>query len=472
MNRSPRRIRLEDWDHRYVELVNAGLTEPAYGGPLRRHAESGDRRLTRLRLDNSAAALRLWNFLLTEEHRLRQARDAGWRILGTLKDLGTIPVMAYALQRVVAFYPDGAWWLPCLMEDRTCVLQAADSLGIDDSFCPVRAMLGAFANQAHFPLPELLTCSVGATCDDVSALAQRLERLGHTLVWWEIPHRRRPEPGEPALPLPGGFQAPACQVALVQAELARVRDTLQAWSGQPLGDRQLRAGIRVANRVRKLLGELRWLGYTSEPCPLPALEMLVAEMLAIHFCSDQRESIHVLEQLLGEVRGRVAAGQGVLARGAVRVFWVNPVADLRVMNLLEDVGGRICGTDYLFCHALEPIPEDLRPLEALARCALADPMVGSPQDRSERICREVRRFGAQAVVISRIPGASHCGLEGLVIADLVRNRLGLPVVEIEVPPITDALELSLRTRLEALIESVVASRRKTPPTAVSPPGRF
>ena len=26
------------------------------------------------------------------------------------------------------------------------------------------------------------------------------------------------------------------------------------------------------------------------------------------------------------------------------------------MNLLEDVGGRICGTDYLFCHALEPIP--------------------------------------------------------------------------------------------------------------------
>ncbi len=452
MNHPPRRISLEDWDQRYAELVDAGLHEPAYGGPLRRHAESGDRRLTRLQLDNSAAALQLWNFLLTEEQRLRQAREVGWQILGTVKDLGTIPVMAYALRRVVAFYPDGAWWLPCLMEDQTRVLQTADSLGIDDSFCPVRAMLGAFANQAHFPLPDLLTCSVGATCDDVSALAQRLERMGHPILWWEVPHRRQPEPGEPAIPLPGGFHAPACQVALVQAELTRVRDALQAWSGQPLGDRQLRAGIGAANRVRKLLGELRWLGYTSEPCPLPALEMLVAEMLAIHFCSDQPESIHVLEQLLAEVRARVTAGLGVLPKHAVRVFWVNPVADLRVMNLLEDVGGRICGTEYLFCHALDLIPEDLPPLEALARCALADPMVGPPQDRSQRICREIRRFGAQAVVISRIPGASHCGLEGLVIADMVRDRLGIPVIEIEVPPITDALEPSLRTRLEALIE--------------------
>ncbi|MCU0873993.1 MAG: hypothetical protein MUE50_16780, partial [Pirellulaceae bacterium] len=97
-----RRITLDAWDARYAELRAAGLCEPPYGGPLRRHAEAGDRRLRKLQLDNSAAALRLWNFLLTEEQRLRQARDRGWRILGTLKDLGTIPVMAYALEQVVA----------------------------------------------------------------------------------------------------------------------------------------------------------------------------------------------------------------------------------------------------------------------------------------------------------------------------------------------------------------------------------
>ena len=164
--------------------------------------------------------------------------------------------------------------------------------------------------------------------------------------------------------------------------------------------------------MRSLLAELRRLAYTSARCPLPALEMLIAEMLAIHFCSDQAETAAVLEELLAEVHARVDRGDGVLDRSAVRVFWVNPVADLRVMNLLEDAGGRVCGSEYLFCHALDPIPADIPPMEALARMALADPMVGSPADRAGRICADLGRFGAEAVVISRIPGASHCGLEG------------------------------------------------------------
>ena len=130
----------------------------------------------------------------------------------------------------------------------------------------------------------------------------------------------------------------------------------------------------------------------------------------------------------------------------MRVFWVNPVADLRVMNLLENAGGRVCGTEYLFCHALDPIPEDLPPMEALARMALADPMVGSPVDRAGRIAADVRRFGAEALVISRIPGGSHCALEGRLIADIVGRQCSVPVLELEVPPISDALEPALRTR--------------------------
>ncbi len=153
---------------------------------------------------------------------------------------------------------------------------------------------------------------------------------------------------------------------------------------------------------------------------MPALEMLIAEMLAIHFCSDRDETIEVLKELLGEVKGVCRWNKGVLSADAARIFWVNPVADLQVMNLLEDCGGRICGTEYLFTHALDIIPQDLPPMEALARMALADPMVGSSADRASRICADIRRFGAEAVVISRIPGASHCALEGQVISEIVR----------------------------------------------------
>jgi benzoyl-CoA reductase/2-hydroxyglutaryl-CoA dehydratase subunit BcrC/BadD/HgdB len=467
VNQRPQKIAFAEWDCRYAELRGAGLDEPDYGGPLRRHVEQGDRRLLKLSMDNSAAALRLWNFLLSEEDRLRRHVADGKKLVGTMKDLGTVPVMAYSFKNLVAFYPDGAWWLPCVLEGSDGLLEIADSLGIDDSFCPVRAMLGAFVGQNRFPIPRLLTCSVGATCDDFSAIAQRLESLGFPILWWEMPHRRRPDPEESAVELPGGFLAPAGQVAFVESELGRVRHALERYSGHTLHDEQLSAGIARANEVRRRLAELRHLAFTADPCPLPALEMLIAEMLAIHFCSDHNETLAVLSELLAEVRRRVGSGTAVLAADAVRVFWVNPVADLRVMNLLEDVGGRICGTDYMFCHALDAIPTDLPPLEALARTALADPMVGSAVDRGERIAAEVCRLRSEAVVISRIPGASHCALEAAVIGEVVRRRIDVPVVEIEVPPVTDSMAPTLRTRLEALVETIRESNIKPRP-AVAP----
>ncbi len=389
MNTSPRKLSLDEWDDRYEQLRRDGLREPAYGGPLRRHVvREKDFRLERLQFDNSPAALRLWNFLLTENERLLQARANGDKIVGTMKDLGTVPVMAYALPGVRAFYPDGAWWTPCLMECSDKLLQQAEVMGIDASFCPVRAMLPAFLNGEHFPRPDRLICSTGAVCDDFSAIAQRLEKMGFPIVWWEIPRRRPPDSGEMAGALPGNFAAPKCQVDCVQTELQRVGRALGELAGKILDDDLLAAGIRAANQARRLLDSLRRTVYSAPAAPLPALEMLVAEMLAIHFCSDRGETIAVLEDLLAEVQSRVRQNQFAIGADAVRIFWVNPVADLRAMNLLEELGGRICGSDYMFTHALDLIPENLPPLEALARTALADPMVGPTADRAARIVRE------------------------------------------------------------------------------------
>jgi len=459
MKKTTEQITLSEWDVRYERLAATGLREPFYGGRLGRHVEDGNLRLPRLRYDSSTAALRLWNFLLTEESRLHQARAEGCKLVGTMKDLGTVPVMAYSLPNLVAFYPDGAWWIPCLMELSAGLLGVADRLGVDEAVCPVRAMLGAFVTGAHFPMPDLLTCSVGATCDDFSAIAQRLNGLGHAIMWWEIPHRREPDAGESGVTLPGGRCAPQAQIEFVSGELQRLRRALEALAGATLDDDMLAAGIGAANGVRRVLAELRRIVFTAPTCPIPALEMHVAEMLAIHFCSDRGESLLVLEELLSEARARVSAGQGVLRPDAARLFWVNPVADLRVMNLVEEYGGRICGTDYMFCQALDQIPEDVPPLEALARTALSDPMVGSAMDRAARVCADVQAYGAEGVVVSRIPGASHCATEGDIIRDTVASQLGLPTVEVEVPPVLDSYEATLRTRLEALVEAVRQRRR-------------
>lgn len=454
MKAAPRKISLGEWDQRVESAGTGSPCESVCSGPLGRHVADGDIRLTRLQFDGSHASLRLWNLLLTEEQRLHCARQAGHKLIGAMKDLGTVPILAYACENVTAFYPDGAWWTPCIMEFTARSLRAADSLGIDESFCPVRAMLGAFLTGEHFPTPDLLACSVGATCDDVTAIAQQIEALGHRVFWWEMPHRRPPDDHEAQVELAEGLIAPLSQVVFVESELRRVRAAIESTAGRPISEAALAASIARANRLRSLIGELRHLCFTAPACPLPALELLIAEMFALHFCSDPAESIAILTDLLEEVRSRVLAGVGVLPRENVRVYWVNPVADLRVMNLLEDCGGRICGTEYLIRHALAEIRTDIPPMTALAQAALADPMVGPAHDRAAIICRDIRRWGPQAVVISRIPGASHCAAEGAIIAERLRREIGLPVVEIEVPPVSDAMQPLLRSRLEALMEAV------------------
>jgi hypothetical protein len=461
MNPAPRKLTLDEWDGHYARLVAGGLQEPWYGGPLRRHvADEGDVRLARLLFDESGAALRLWNFLLTENERLHEARAAGQKLVGAMKDLGTVPVLAYSLPGLRAFYPDGAWWTPCLMECNDRLLQQAETLGIDASFCPVRAMLAAFENKEHFPVPDLLVCSTGAVCDDFSAIAQRLERLGHPILWWEMPRRRAPETDEESCALPGGLHAPRAQVDCVREELERIAQALAGLAGVALEEGVLSQGLRHANRVRRTLASLRTTVHGAPGAPLPALEMLIAEMLAIHFCSDREECQRVLEALLAEVERRVASRQFVVGPEAVRVYWVNPVADLRAMNLLESWGGRVCGTDYMFSHALDLILEDLPPLEALARTALADPMVGPVQDRADRIVAECGRFRAEALVVARIPGASHGAREGRALRERVQAQLGLPTMELEIPPVSDAMCAALSGRLQALLET--AKARRTP----------
>ena len=182
--------------------------------------------------------------------------------------------------------------------------------------------------------------------------------------------------------------------------------------------------------------------------------MLIAEMLAIHFCSDQNKTLEILSELLALAKRRVANNISIFKHPGVRIFWVNPVADLYAMNLLEKLGGQIAGTDYLFCHALDQIPEKIDPIKALAQMALADPMIGSANDRANRIIHDIKNFSADAVVISKIPGASHCATEGKIISALISEKLKIPAIEIEIPPYASMISSSLETRLSALIEMV------------------
>lgn len=423
---------------------------------------AGNARLADLRFDDGPVSWELWDFVLSEEDRLRAARAEGAFIVGAMKDLGTVPILVDAAgQGARAFYPDGAWWLPCLQRNTGGQLAAADRLGMGEVFCPVRALLGCYAAGSDFPAPDLDICAVGATCDDFSAVAQRLAGLGRAILWWELPAFREADADEAVITLPDGQHAPAVLAEYVALELERLRAALRRATGAAITDAAVAASIAAAGRIRARIGDIRHLAFTAPRPPIPAIELLLAEILALHFCSDRARCEALLERLHAQVAARVAVGDSHLQLDAVRVYWVNPVADLRVLNWLEDCGGRLCGTDFMTGQSLVPLAADLPPLAMLARAALCDRMIGDDARRARLIAAEARRWGAEAVVVARIPGASHCAGEGRAIAHALA-ACGLPVVEFEVPPIADADAGQIRGRLEALMETV-RERRSVPP---------
>lgn len=420
----------------------------------------GDTRLRSLKFDNSLASLRLWSFLLSEEGRLHKSRAAGKKIIGTMKDLGTAPILAYACDNAVAFYPDGAWWIPCVMEMSEGLLRVADSLGFGDEMCPARAALAAFFKGGHFPMPDLLVGAVGCCCDDFSSIQQRVSDLGLPIVWWELPYRREASDNELFDLTQTGLKVPSRLVDFVTGQLQKVKAAIEKTVGQTITDEKLSKAIRKANQLRSLLAKIRDLSYGTIPVPFPSLETQICEMIALHFCSEMDESISVLEHVALTIEDRVRNSQGVLPQDSCRCVWVNPVADLRAMNMFESLGGSIAGTEYLFRHALVQIPTDIDPVRALALTALCDPMIGSSQYRARIIVEDAIKYNAEGVVISNIPGASHCATEGTIIRDYIQTKTGLPVLEITVPPLIDSESSQLSTRFEAFFETIRNRRNR------------
>jgi benzoyl-CoA reductase/2-hydroxyglutaryl-CoA dehydratase subunit BcrC/BadD/HgdB len=235
-------------------------------------------------------------------------------------------------------------------------------------------------------------------------------------------------------------------------ELERLRMALRRATGAAITDADLAGSITATERIRARIRAIRRLAFTAPRSPIPALELLLTEILALHFCSDRERCGLLLDRMHAQVAARAAADDSHLPADAVRVYWVNPVADLRVLNWLEDCGGRLCGTDFMTSQSLVPLVVDASPIQALARAVLCDRMIGGDARRARLIAAEARQWDAEAVVVARIPGASHCAGEGMAVARAMAV-CGLPVVEIEVPPLADADAGQIRGRLEALLET-------------------
>jgi benzoyl-CoA reductase/2-hydroxyglutaryl-CoA dehydratase subunit BcrC/BadD/HgdB len=475
MNNDIRRLTVMEWEERMPEVPDSYKDQCTFlrslvpGGvkylfsPYE-YSCRGDVLLRRLKFDSSLSALRLWAFIFSEKDRLFLAKEKGWKIFAAMKDLGPVPVLAYAVPDSLTFYADELWWAPCFAEE-SHLLDEAAKLGAGEELCFVRAALGAMVTLDYFPPPDLCIAGVGACCDDFSAVMQLIESLGYPTHWWEMAarfDRSCNQTSEKYLRTAHGnseYQESALQ--FVSGQLRGVVARLEEVSGKKITEQMLVKSRAVFNTIRQKVAALRDLVYGSKTPPLPGLEMMLVEFIAIHACSEPQESIHVLDDLLNTVRQRLLDRQSPLSPDPVRIFWATPPTDAALITLLEDLGGCIAGTEYMISHSFYQLATDKPVVEAVAENCMDDPMTGTAQFRARRIVEGAKRYGAEGVVISGISGASHCPFDEGAITSLVKSELDIPVLSFDVPYSPGRLSEQIVSRMQSFVELIKKHRKPT-----------
>ncbi len=328
--------------------------------------------------------------------------------------------------------------------------------------CFVRAALGAMVTLDYFPPPDLCIAGVGACCDDFSAVMQLIESLGYATHWWEMAVRFDPSEAivsEPFLTTSGGgspYQASALD--FVKGQLQGVVHRLEEVSGVKLTEEMLMQSRDRFNAIRYRVSTLRDLVYGATNPPLPGLEMMLAEFIAIHACSDPDEAINVLDELGDVAQKRLIRGASPLGPDPVRIFWATPPTDTSLITLIEDLGGCIAGTEYMISHAFYPLAPDRPVVDAVAENCMDDPMTGSAAFRARRIADGARKYRAEGVIISGISGASHCAFDESAITRIVGDALNIPVLSFDVPYSPGRLSEQIITRMEAFMD-ILRERR-------------
>lgn len=457
---NPKKISLEEWSRQVRELSTDFINSfyyyhnsdwGRYLFPPATFMVYGARKLKQLKFDNSLASLRLWGFIFNESERLFRAKQVGKKVIATMGDLGVVPIIVWAFPDCIPFYPECTWWTP-FFNDSNVLLDRASEMGVPEASCFVRATLAAFEKKAYFPQPDLLFASTGASCDDYSCIMQMVENLGQKLIWREIPYRKHLTAtlvNEHYKTTIQGYKYPGRLEDYLVNEYKKVWEEMVVSTG--IDDIELlRKSIEKANRLRRLVEGIKKLTYEAEIAPFPALELMIVEFGNLYGYGDFDEWFRICEMVYEVIRRRVEKGVGVLDVKAVPIAWITPSADPILLNLVEELGGRIVATEYVINQALTEIEENINPFNALARTFLNASLIGSTEERVRRIVEKVEQVKIKGVLITNMLGASHCAMETKLIEKILRK---VPVLSIDVPAPTGITE-QIKTRITAFIETL------------------
>ena len=452
MNNIPEQIGYREWHHLFKQIPDEAVESTRYYRqfphaewsqylfPPSTHAVYGNRLLRKLKFDNSPAALRLWGYVLSEGERIYRARQAGLKIAAVMGDLGAVTPLIYSFPDTVAFYPDCLWWTPFLMESKVLFEEAA-LYGLGEDCCFVRAALGGFSKRAYFPKPDILIATVGATCDDMAAVISEAGFLGHELFYFELPHRDNDNLESERM------------VSFLKEQYARLSAYLEDKTGIQFCENRFFDTLGKVNRIRQSIQSIKKMCAEAEYNPLGGIEMLNLEFAPLSYYGDLDECVLVLEDMEKEVTRRMRANIGY-ANQFIRLVWITPPADPILMNYIEELGGRIVGSEYLINQTTPIFRTEGDPFEILAEAETESSLMGSSDFRAKLAVKQVERGKADGVIISGIFGSSHCPYETAPIIAAMRARK-IPTLAFDVvAPGKKQKQSQILTRMEAFMDSL------------------
>lgn len=414
--------------------------------PPSAHLPYGMRLLRKLKFDNSLAAMRLWGFVLSEGERIYRARQAGKKVIAVMGDLGAITPLIYSFPDTVAFYPDCLWWTPFLMESHV-LFNEAEKFGLGEDCCFVRAALGAFSRKAYFPEPDLCIGTTGSTCDDMAAVMSEVEYNGNRIEYIELPHRRDEAGNQNGV------------IDFLAAQYKKIVPIIEKKVGQNFSEEGFRKTLEKVNTLRSGISELKDLVSRGVNNPIGALEMLISEFINLSYYGDLHESLKVIDNLKKTVEYRVESKVGYENQN-IRLVWITPPADPLLMNYVEELGGRIVGSEYLIRQSSTQTALDGDLFVNLAKTHVKGSLMGTSAYRANLISEEIESTNADGAIISGIFGSSHCPWETGIIVEALREK-SIPVLAFDVvAPGKKRIQSQVYSRLEAFMEALAARKLK------------
>lgn len=232
-------------------------------------------------------------------------------------------------------------------------------------------------------------------------------------------------------------------------------ESMEQLTGQKVSESDLMREIQRHNRLRGKIRQLMDFLLVERP-PLGALDTVMAMLLSDDWMGDPTAAEDVLNTILVEAEDRVR--QGFRAPGvqddAMRIFFAGiTTCDMRVYNLIEDLGGTLAGLECVWNIFRRDVAEDEDPYTALAKRDLSIPFAQPMDKRADAVAKLAGEMKADGSIFDTAFGCNYISKTARCVTDAIRREVGIPTVIIDTD-LPGENRQALEEQLEGFLEIV------------------